>query len=65
MEKTKPLELTKEEALNLSMAYRNDLNKFSLNFKDFGDEKLKKAGQAYLRELELLQVKLEKFIDSF
>lgn len=63
--KTKVLELTKEEAINLSMAYRNEVNKFNLNFKDFDNEGLKTAGKEYWMDLRALQNKLEKFISEF
>lgn len=62
---TKPLELTKEEAVSLSMAYRNQVNNFKLRFSNCGSKNIEAEGQAYFRELELLQAKLEKFITGF
>ncbi len=59
------LELTKEEALSLNMAYRNEVNRFNLMFKSCGDIKIEKAGKEFFANLNLLQKKLEDFIESF
>ena len=61
----KELKLTKDEALSLSMAYRNELNRFGLLFKDLGDVGIRKEGKKFFDKLNLLQWKLEQLVASF
>ena len=59
------LELTKEEAISLSMAFRNQVSNFKLRFSSVDSDAVARAGAEYFHELGILQNKLEKFISEF
>lgn len=62
---SKSIELTKDEAMSLSMAYRRTTREFGTMFREMFYSDTTNNMKNLLRELEDLQIKLEKFIDGF